>query len=185
MINLEILNPPQKEAVLATDGPLLVLAGAGSGKTRVLTYRLAYILDSGLAGPLNILAMTFTNKAAGEMKERISALMSEVNPKAERVDLPWMGTFHSVCLKLLKRYAENVGINRNFLIYDSADQLAAVKEAMENAKVPSKEFNAYAIHSYISSAKNELISAKEFLFILSTSSRRFPFSILLHTILDR
>ncbi len=162
MINLDILNPPQKEAVLATDGPLLVLAGAGSGKTRVLTYRLAYILDSGLAGPLNILAMTFTNKAAGEMKERISALMTEVNPKAERVDLPWMGTFHSICLKLLKRYAENVGINRNFLIYDSADQLAAVKEAMENAKVPSKEFNAYAIHSYISSAKNELISAKEY-----------------------
>ncbi|MFS8130944.1 MAG: ATP-dependent helicase [Candidatus Dojkabacteria bacterium] len=162
MINLDILNPPQKEAVLTTEGPLLVLAGAGSGKTRVLTYRLAYILDSGLAGPLNILAMTFTNKAAGEMKERISDLMTEVTGKPERVDLPWMGTFHSVCLKLLKRYAENVGINRNFLIYDSADQLAAVKEAMENAKVPSKEFNGYAIHSYISSAKNELIGPKQY-----------------------
>ncbi|MEO6728740.1 MAG: UvrD-helicase domain-containing protein [Candidatus Dojkabacteria bacterium] len=162
MINLDILNPPQKEAVLATEGPVLVLAGAGSGKTRVLTYRLAYILDSGLAGPLNILAMTFTNKAAGEMKERIAVLMSEVTGKSERVDLPWMGTFHSICLKLLKRYAENVGINRNFLIYDSADQLAAIKEAMEVAKVPSKEFNAYAIHSYISSAKNELIGVKEY-----------------------
>ncbi|MEP7103904.1 MAG: UvrD-helicase domain-containing protein [Candidatus Dojkabacteria bacterium] len=165
MINLDILNPPQKEAVLATEGPVLVLAGAGSGKTRVLTYRLAYILDSGLAGPMNILAMTFTNKAAEEMKERIKKLSVISNQSSENKqteNLPWMGTFHSICLKLLKKYGELVGINRNFIIYDSSDQIAITKDAMEAAKISTKEFNAYAIHSYISSAKNELITHQEY-----------------------
>lgn len=160
MINLEILNPPQKEAVLQTEGPVLVLAGAGSGKTRVLTYRLAYILDTGLAGPNNILAMTFTNKAAGEMKERIIHLVKETSTGLD--DIPWMGTFHSICVKILRRNGELVGLNRNFIIYDSSDQKAAIKEAMKRLDISIKDFNPNAIHAYISSAKNELIDPEKY-----------------------
>ncbi len=169
MLNLDILNPPQKEAVVQTEGPVLVLAGAGSGKTRVLTYRIAYILDAGLAGPNNILAMTFTNKAAGEMKERIAAMFP--TPLASSplqggtqggVGLPWMGTFHSICVKILKRYGELVGFSKNFTIYDSADQLVATKEAMKRLNISIKEFSPNAIHSYISSAKNELIDPEAY-----------------------
>lgn len=156
MIDLSILNPPQKDAVITTDGPLLILAGAGSGKTRVLTYRIAFIIDAGLSGPENILAMTFTNKAAGEMKERISALVESFNINAS--NFPWVGTFHSICVKLLKRYGHNIGLDNNFTIYDSQDQLSAVKEAMKVLNISTKDFNPHAIHSYISSAKNELIN---------------------------
>lgn len=188
MIDLETLNPPQKDAVTTTEGPVLVLAGAGSGKTKALTYRIAYILDSGLAGPNNILAMTFTNKAAGEMKERISKLLtdssawvnkSEVEGKDEEEGqgevgaymnsiygsvprLLWMGTFHSVCVKILKIYGEHVGISRNFSIYDSSDQNSAVKEAMNRLNISIKEFNPNAVHNYISSAKNELVSPQDY-----------------------
>lgn len=156
MIDLSILNPPQKEAVITTDGPLLILAGAGSGKTRVLTYRIAFIIDAGFSGPENILAMTFTNKAAGEMKERITALVEGFNINAG--NFPWVGTFHSICVKLLKRYGHNIGLDNNFTIYDSQDQLSAVKEAMKILSLSTKDFNPHAIHSYISSAKNELIN---------------------------
>ncbi len=156
MIDLSILNPPQKDAVITTDGPLLILAGAGSGKTKVLTYRIAFIIDAGLSGPENILAMTFTNKAAGEMKERISALVESFNINAS--NFPWVGTFHSICVKLLKRYGHNIGLDNNFTIYDSQDQLSAVKEAMKVLNISTKDFNPHAIHSYISSAKNELIN---------------------------
>lgn len=166
MINLDILNPPQKEAVLQTDGPVLVLAGAGSGKTRVLTYRLAYILDAGLAGPMNILAMTFTNKAAGEMKERIGQLLADneqlKNSNISAENLVWMGTFHSICVKILRRHGELVGLGRNFVIYDSQDQKAAVKEAMKRLNISIKDFNPNAVHSYISSAKNELVDPKKY-----------------------
>jgi len=160
MIDLSILNPPQKEAVITTDGPLLILAGAGSGKTRVLTYRIAFIIDAGLSGPENILAMTFTNKAAGEMKERIGALVESFNIGA--TNFPWVGTFHSICVKLLKRYGHNVGLDNNFTIYDSQDQLSAVKEAMKSLNLSTKDFNPHAIHSYISSAKNELINELDY-----------------------
>lgn len=166
MINLDILNPPQKEAVIKTDGPVLVLAGAGSGKTRVLTYRIAYILDTGMAGPMNILAMTFTNKAAGEMKERISSLIENNENLAKAgitgSSLIWMGTFHSICVKILKRHGELVGLGRNFVIYDSSDQKAAIKEAMKRLDISIKEFNPSAIHSYISSAKNELVDSNTY-----------------------
>lgn len=163
MIDLELLNPPQKEAVLATEGPVLVLAGAGSGKTKVLTYRIAYIIDSGLAGPMNVLAMTFTNKAAEEMQHRIEKLLYETNDGKEGpTKVPWMGTFHSIAVKLLKRYGEKVGLSNNFVIYDSSEQLAATKEAMETLNISTKEFNPNAIHSYISSAKNELVSPGDY-----------------------
>jgi DNA helicase-2/ATP-dependent DNA helicase PcrA len=166
MINLELLNPPQREAIVQTDGPVLVLAGAGSGKTSVLTHRIAYILDTGLAGPNNILAMTFTNKAAGEMKERITKLLEDnleiQNSKFKIQDLPWAGTFHSICVKILRRNGELVGLGRNFIIYDSTDQTAAIKEAMKRLNISIKDFNPNAIHSYISSAKNELIDPVEY-----------------------
>lgn len=161
MINLTDLNSMQREAVDVTEGPLLVLAGAGSGKTKVLTYKVAILLDSALAGFDNILAVTFTNKAAGEMKQRIAKLLDR-NSTIKNNILPWVGTFHSICVKLLKRYGEYVGLNRNFTIYDSADQKDAVKDAMKELNISIKEFNPSAIHSYISSAKNELISAAEY-----------------------
>lgn len=156
MINITSLNEPQRNGVTTTEGPLLILAGAGSGKTRVLTYRLAYILDTGLAGPTNILAMTFTNKAAGEMKERIVDLLTDSGIDDAK-SIPWMGTFHSICVKILKRHGELVGLGRNFTIYDSSDQQMAIKEAMKRLNISTKEFNPNALHSYISSAKNELI----------------------------
>jgi DNA helicase-2/ATP-dependent DNA helicase PcrA len=164
MINLDILNSPQNAAVTTTEGPVLVLAGAGSGKTRVLTYRIAYILDAGLAGPYNILAMTFTNKAAAEMKERVVKLLNEteIADFDEGKSMPWMGTFHSICVKILRQHGEYVGLGRNFTIYDSIDSLAVVKEAMKRENVSIKEFNPHAIRSYISSAKNELITPTDY-----------------------
>lgn len=160
MIDLSILNPPQKEAVTTTEGPLLILAGAGSGKTRVLTYRIAFIIDAGLSGPENILAMTFTNKAAGEMKERIATLVESFDINVG--NFPWVGTFHSICVKLLKRYGHNIGLDSTFTIYDSQDQISAVKEAMKQLNLSTKDFNPHAIHSYISSAKNELVNEVEY-----------------------
>lgn len=160
MIDLSILNSEQKEAVITTDGPLLILAGAGSGKTRVLTYRIAYIIDTGLSGPENILAMTFTNKAAGEMKERIKTLVEDNSIAVGSFN--WVGTFHSICVKILKRYGHSIGLDNNFTIYDSQDQLSAVKEAMKQLSLSTKDFNPNAIHSYISSAKNELINEVEY-----------------------
>lgn len=166
MIDLSNLNPQQKDAVETTEGPLLVLAGAGSGKTKVLTYRIAFILETGLAGQQNILAMTFTNKAAGEMKDRISKLINKEidvnNPISEVANLPWMGTFHSICVKFLKRHPELVGLDKNFTIYDSSDQKEAVKVAMSRLNISIKDFSPGAVHSYISSAKNELIDPETY-----------------------
>lgn len=155
-LDLKDLNPQQTEAVEHTQGPLLILAGAGSGKTKVLTYRIAYILQQQLAGPEQILAVTFTNKAAGEMKHRIAQLLGSSVP------LPWMGTFHSICVRILKRDGHYVGIGSNFTIYDPSDQLDLVKDAMEKLNVSIKDFNPRAVHSHISSAKNELVSASDY-----------------------
>lgn len=164
MINLDDLNKEQRDAVVSTDGPLLILAGAGSGKTRVLTFRIAFIIDSGLATPNNILAMTFTNKAAGEMKERISTLVSELSSskRISQFDFQWAGTFHSICVKILRKYSEVAGLKKNFLIYDSSDQTATIKKAMERLKISTKEFNPNGIHNFISSAKNELIDPETY-----------------------
>lgn len=155
-LNLKDLNPEQQEAVKATEGPVLILAGAGSGKTKVLTYRIAHILEQKLAAPEEILAVTFTNKAAAEMKQRIAKLLGD------SVTLPWMGTFHSICVKILKRDGHHVGLGANFSIYDPSDQQDTVKEAMERLKLSVKEINPRAVHGHISTAKNELVKPADY-----------------------
>lgn len=158
MLNLDILNIEQRAAVETTDGAVLVLAGAGSGKTRVLTYRIAYILQEKLAYPEEILAVTFTNKAAGEMKVRIGSLISESGaPK-----LPWAGTFHSICVKMLRAYGEYVGLSKTFSIYDPADQLDAVKKSMDKLNISQKDVNPRAVLGAISSSKNEMIDPEKY-----------------------
>ena len=144
------LTPAQREAVTHVDGPLLVLAGAGSGKTRVITRRVAYLLRHAAAGK-NILALTFTNKAAGEMRQRIEALAPDAGV--------WVGTFHSLCARLLRTYAPLVGLDRNFTIYDQADRLRAVKQAMERLDLDGVTVTPERIDAAISRAKNDLVSA--------------------------
>ncbi|HEC65841.1 MAG TPA: ATP-dependent DNA helicase PcrA [bacterium] len=156
-MNLSKLNPQQLGAVKHTEGPLLILAGAGSGKTSVLTHRIAYLLDQKLAAPEQILAVTFTNKAAGEMKERVAKL---ANRKGSLVR--WIGTFHSVCVRILKTEGHLIGLDQKFTIYDKTDQLSAVKEAMDKLLISKKDFNPNAVLSYISSAKNELVTSEEY-----------------------
>ena len=150
------LNPAQREAVLATEGPLLVVAGAGSGKTRVLTYRVAHLLNACAVKPNEILAITFTNKAAGEMRERIEAA---VGPKARAI---WILTFHSACGRILRREAPRLGYRSNFTIYDQADQIRLVKQCLEELERDPKRFVPRGIHSQISAAKNQLIGPEAY-----------------------
>jgi DNA helicase-2/ATP-dependent DNA helicase PcrA len=145
------LNPPQREAVRHGEGPLLVLAGAGSGKTRVLTHRIAYLLATGMARPGEILAITFTNKAAGEMRERVEQLVG----RATRA--MWVTTFHSACARILRVEAERLGYSRGFTIYDEADSLRMVKRCMDELEVDPKRFPPRAIRAQISGAKNRLL----------------------------
>ncbi|NLY52072.1 MAG: UvrD-helicase domain-containing protein, partial [Firmicutes bacterium] len=153
---LSSLNEQQKEAVTHGDGPLLVAAGAGSGKTRVLTYRIAYLLSARRVPPYFILAVTFTNKAAKEMKERITRL---IGPLGEQV---WVATFHSTCVQILRREADKIGYQRNFLIFDTADQLSVVKEAMKELNIDSRKVEPRTALYAISGAKNELVSPEEY-----------------------
>jgi DNA helicase II / ATP-dependent DNA helicase PcrA len=150
------LNPAQREAVLTTEGPLLVIAGAGSGKTRVLTHRVAHLLKTQGAKPNEILAITFTNKAANEMKERV---MRDLGPVARAI---WIMTFHSACGRMLRSEAERLGYRSNFTIYDQADQLRVVKIALEELERDPKRFVPRGIHSQISNAKNQLIGPDEY-----------------------
>ncbi|MEA2647114.1 MAG: ATP-dependent helicase UvrD/PcrA [Chloroflexota bacterium] len=150
------LNPPQLEAVTAPDGPLLVFAGAGSGKTRVLTYRIAHLIQTGRAHPDQVLAVTFTNKAAREMRERIAAIVG-----ADRAPA-WMGTFHSICGRILRRDGQLIGINRSYVIYDEADRLASMKRAMQRLGLDEKRFPPGAVVQKISHAKNEMLGPEEF-----------------------
>ncbi len=159
---LEDLNPQQKEAVILTDGPVLILAGAGSGKTRVLTYRVAYLIAQKHIPADNILMLTFTNKAAGEMKERIRILLSHRDTRPPASSLPFAGTFHSLCVKILRRHGVHIGIPPNFMIYDDQDQLDAVREVMKKADISVKSFHPNAVLSTISQAKNELIGPLEY-----------------------
>ncbi|HET7528607.1 MAG TPA: UvrD-helicase domain-containing protein [Candidatus Saccharimonadales bacterium] len=157
---LEGLNDEQRRAVECTEGPLLILAGAGSGKTKTLTHRIAHILSSSRATPYNILAVTFTNKAAGEMRERVAGLLGQA--AQNRDFMPFMGTFHSICVRLLRQDGEHSGIPRNFVIWDEGDRQAAVKQASRLAGVDEKSFPARLISSLISGAKNEMIGPAEY-----------------------
>jgi DNA helicase II / ATP-dependent DNA helicase PcrA len=150
------LNPAQREAVLHTEGPVLVIAGAGSGKTRVLTRRIAHLLGAVGVKPPEILAITFTNKAAGEMRERVGDL---VGPPARAA---WVMTFHSACGRILRREAQRLGYRSNFTIYDQADQIRLVKRCLEELERDPKRFTPRGIHSQISSAKNTLVGPEEY-----------------------
>ena len=150
------LNPAQREAVLTTEGPLLVIAGAGSGKTRVLTYRVAHLLAACGVKPNEILAITFTNKAAGEMKARVERTLG---PIARAI---WIMTFHSACGRMLRSEAERLGYRSNFTIYDQADQVRLVKSCLEELERDPKRFVPRGIHSQISNAKNQLIGPDEY-----------------------
>ncbi len=150
------LNPAQREAVLTTEGPLLVIAGAGSGKTRVLTYRVAHLLETQGVKPQEVLAITFTNKAAGEMRERLEDLLPD------RARSIWILTFHSACGRILRREAPRLGYRTNFTIYDQADQIRLVKQCLEELERDPKRFVPRGIHAQISTAKNNLVSPDEY-----------------------
>ena len=155
-IDIETLNGPQREAVVTIDGPLLVLAGAGSGKTRVLTYRIANLIENHGVAPWEILAITFTNKAAAEMRERLAGL---VGPRCRGM---WVSTFHSMCVRILRADAERLGFTRNFTIYDVDDQKRLYKEIMAELDIDPKRFPANALMNRISTAKNELVVPGDF-----------------------
>jgi DNA helicase II / ATP-dependent DNA helicase PcrA len=150
------LNPEQARAVETTDGPLLILAGAGSGKTKTLTHRIAHLIAARKATPYNILAVTFTNKAAREMRERVATLLGE--NADNRSFMPYMGTFHGICVRLLRQDGESVGVPRNFVIFDESDRQSAIKQASKQLMLDEKSFPARTLSSIISNAKNELIS---------------------------
>ena len=150
------LNPQQQEAVECTEGPLLIIAGAGSGKTRVLTQRIAYLISEKQVNPWNILAITFTNKAAGEMRDRVNQL-ADVNGGSV-----WVSTFHSTCVRILRRFIDRLGYDTNFTIYDTDDQKHVIKEIIKQMDLDTRMYKDRALLSAISSAKNELISPEEY-----------------------
>lgn len=150
------LNPVQGEAVTFGDGPLLIFAGAGSGKTRVLTHRVAFLIAEHKVKPYQILAVTFTNKAAKEMKERIVNLLG---PQSNRI---WIGTFHSICVRLLREFGEKIGLPREFVIYDDGDQIALVKDCLHQLDIDDKQFQPRVLLTLISRAKEQLITAGDF-----------------------
>ncbi len=156
MIDLNALNAPQREAVLHTEGPLLVLAGAGSGKTRVLTYRIAHLMEKGVA-PWHILAITFTNKAAREMLERVRTLAGEAAEDA------WISTFHSCCARILRRDIEKLGYKRQFAIYDDEDKMTVIKGICKQMQLSDKEYPPKAMRGVISDAKNRMLSPGDWL----------------------
>ena len=153
---LDALNEPQRQAVMATDGPLLILAGAGSGKTRVLTHRTAYLIEECGVNPYNIMAITFTNKAAGEMRERIDQMVGDGSESI------WVCTFHSTCVRILRRYIDRLGFGTNFTIYDSDDQKTLMKDICKRLEIDTKMYKEKMFLSAISSAKDELIDPIEF-----------------------
>jgi DNA helicase-2/ATP-dependent DNA helicase PcrA len=161
------LNPPQAQAVTTVTGPVLVLAGPGSGKTRVLTRRIAYLIDETGVAPWNILAVTFTNKAAREMRERVEKLLEEklgppLSDGRPRLGGLTIGTFHSICARLLRIETDAIGYNRNWVIYDSADQLALTRGVLREMNLDEKRYSPSAIHARISAQKNELITPEEY-----------------------
>lgn len=154
------LNEPQRQAVLATKGPVLMLAGAGSGKTKALTHRIAYLVAHEKVAPSNILAVTFTNKAASEMRGRVLRLLGQRTDN--RHYLPFMGTFHSICLRILRRDGAHIGLGSSFTIFDAQDSLSAVKQAMRQLGIDEKQYAPTLIANLISSAKNELLTPSQY-----------------------
>ena len=152
----DTLNEQQKEAVCTTEGPLLLLAGAGSGKTRVLTHRVAWLIENNGVNPWNILAITFTNKAAGEMRERVDKLVGF------GADSVWVATFHATCVRILRRYIDLIGYENNFTIYDTDDQKSVMKDVIKRLDMDPKQYKEKSILSTISSAKDELITPEEY-----------------------
>ncbi len=156
---LKVLNKAQQQAVLQTDGPMIILAGAGSGKTRCITYKVLYLISQGI-DPFNILCVTFTNKAANEMKERILSFMATLDHLSG--SQPTIATFHALCAKILRIDGEHIGVSTKFAIYDTQDQVEAIKEAMAKLGISSKDFKPYSLLASISQAKNELLSSAEY-----------------------
>lgn len=150
------LNPKQYEAVINTEGPCLVIAGAGSGKTKVLTHKIAYIIEEKKALPWNILAITFTNKAANEMKERIASLVGET---AKDI---WMGTFHSICVRILRRFIDRIGFDSSFIIFDTSDQRSLIKTCIKEIGLDDKLFTDRSVLSEISNAKNQMLEPDQY-----------------------
>ena len=159
------LNPEQKQAVMHTEGPLLVLAGAGSGKTRVLTHRIAWLVEEKSVRPWNILAITFTNKAAREMKERTEKL---IGPDANSI---WVATFHASCVRILRREIDKLGYDRSFVIYDGDDQQNLVKGCLEQLGINDKNFSPRSVLSEIGRAKDELIGPDQFIRLYASDYR--------------
>ena len=153
---LEGLNDKQKEAVMEAEGPCLVIAGAGSGKTKVLTHKIAYLIEENNIKPWNILAITFTNKAANEMKERI------INLIGDNANDMWIGTFHSICVRILRKYIDRIGYNSDFVIFDSSDQKTLVKQCIKSLNLDDKIFTDRSVLSEISNAKNELLTPEQY-----------------------
>ena len=154
---LEGLNDKQYEAVINTEGPCLVIAGAGSGKTKVLTHKIAYLIQEKNVAPWNILAITFTNKAANEMKERVANLIGE-----QAKDL-WMGTFHSICVKILRSHIDRIGFDSSFIIFDTSDQRTLIKKCIKELELDDKSFTERSVQSEISNAKNEMLEPDQYL----------------------
>lgn len=157
---LKGLNPAQADAVKTTEGPLLILAGAGSGKTKTLTHRIAYLIAHEGVWPNEILAVTFTNKAAREMRERLGHLLHR--DAGERQFMPWMGTFHGICVRLLRIDGDKIGISANYVIYDEDDRQGLIKQAMKQLSITDKQIKPRAVSSAISNAKNELQTPEEY-----------------------
>lgn len=165
---LQDLNPAQAEAVQTIDGPLLILAGAGSGKTKTLTHRIAHLIANEGVWPNEILAVTFTNKAAKEMRERLGTMIGQNG--SLRSFMPWMGTFHGICVRLLRQDGDKIGISPNYVIYDEDDRQGLIKQAMKQLQIADKQIKPRAVSSLISNAKNELVSPEAF-----ASSANYPF----------
>lgn len=167
---LEGLNPEQARAVETTEGPLLIQAGAGSGKTKTLTHRIAYLIATNKATPFNILAVTFTNKAAKEMRVRVAELL---DARADnRGFMPYMGTFHGICVRLLRQDGEHIGISNRFVIFDESDRQTAVKRVSKQLMLDEKLFSAKVISSLISSAKNDMVGPQEYNNFASSPSQK-------------
>ena len=154
---LEGLNDKQYEAVINTEGPSLVIAGAGSGKTKVLTHKISYLINEKGVKPWNILAFTFTNKAASEMKQRIEKLVGE-----EATNDMWIGTFHSICVRILRKFIDRIGFDSSFIIFDSSDQKALVKQCLKELNIDDKLFTDRSVLSEISNAKNEMLTPVQY-----------------------